>query len=221
MVSTTGSQCLFNLWIIQHVNQPHFHNLLNRKTQSCKIMQIQLPGSIGLMNNSQHNQAKLKYYQIKDSHSLPEFNLPLIGAFTWLTPPGPYRATTCREREWTFHHIHTFLTTQGHEGPPRMREQLNPGATSETTRNCKTIHTIHALIHSNKINMKGWLWWLNDIRGPCGSKSSWHLSYGWGKTPKKPHPGNLSRPEIEPRLACYRLLHRGGRFRIAYRVEKW
>ena len=29
------------------------------------------------------------------------------------------------------------------------------------------------------------------------------MSYRWGKTPKKPHPGNLSRPEIEPGLAAW------------------
>ena len=28
----------------------------------------------------------------------------------------------------------TFLTTQGHGGPPRMRDQLNAGTSSETTR---------------------------------------------------------------------------------------
>ena len=43
----------------------------------------------------------------------------------------------------------------------------------------------------------------NDIRGPWGPKISWHLSYGWGKTPKKPHPGNLSRPGIEPGPAAW------------------
>ena len=51
-----------------------------------------------------------------------------------------------------------------------------------------------------------------NLRGP---KISWHLSYRWGKTPKKPHPGNLSRPGIEPgplrdRRACYILFHSGG-----------
>ena len=34
-----------------------------------------------------------------------------------------------------------------------------------------------------------------DLGGP---KASRHLSYRWGKTPKKPHPGNLFRPGIEP-----------------------
>ena len=45
-----------------------------------------------------------------------------------------YKATTCRERELTLDHIHTFLATQGHGGSPRMSDQLNVGATSETTR---------------------------------------------------------------------------------------
>ena len=30
----------------------------------------------------------------------------IIGVFTWLTPPGSCRATTCRERELTLDHIH-------------------------------------------------------------------------------------------------------------------
>ena len=55
-------------------------------------------------------------------------------------------------------------TTQGHGGPPRMRHEPNAGATSETTRKCKAIHTIHAPVHSNKVNMKGWLCRPNDIR---------------------------------------------------------
>ena len=55
----------------------------------------------------------------------------------------------------------------------------------------KTIHTIHAPIHSSKANMKGWLRWPNYIQEPYGAKAFWHLSYRWGKTPKKPHPGNF------------------------------
>ena len=46
---------------------------------------------------------------------------------------GPYK-TTCRESELTLEHIHTYFTTQGHGVPPRMREQLNAGTTSETTQ---------------------------------------------------------------------------------------
>ena len=115
----------------------------------------------------------------------------------------PYRATTWRERELTLDHIHTFLTTQGYGGPPRMSDQPNAGATSETAQTGKTIHTKHTLSHPNKVNMDWWWWWPNDIRGPWGPKVSWHLSYRWGKTPKKPHPENLSRPEIEPGPAAW------------------
>ena len=39
--------------------------------------------------------------------SLPKFNLPLIGTFTWPTPPGPYRAT-CRGRELNYG-SHTYF----------------------------------------------------------------------------------------------------------------
>ena len=100
-------------------------------------------------------------------------------------------------------HIHTFLTTQGHGEPPRMSDQPNAGATSETAQTWKTIHTKHTLSHPNKANMEWWWRRPNDIRGPWGPKVSWHLSYRWGKTPKKPHPGNLSRPGIEPGPAAW------------------
>ena len=52
------------------------------------------------------------------------------------------------------------------------------------------------------MNEYGW-WWPNDIRGPWGPKASRHLSYRWGKTSKKPHPGNLSWPGIEPGPAVW------------------
>ena len=100
-------------------------------------------------------------------------------------------------------HIHTFLTTQGHGGPPRMSDQLNAGTTSETAQTWNTIHTKHTLSHPNKANMEWWWRRPNHIRGPWGPKVSWHLSYRWGKTPKKPHPGNLSRLGIEPAPAAW------------------
>ena len=84
-----------------------------------------------------------------------------------------------------------------------MRDQLNAGATFEKTQTWKTIHTIHSLIHSKKADMKAWLWWRNYIRGSAGPKASWQLSYRWGKPPKKPHPGNLSRPGNEPGPAAW------------------
>ena len=139
----------------------------------------------------------------------------------WLTPPRPYRTTTCQERELTLDHIRTFMTTLGHRGPPQMRNQLNAGAISEATQTWKTIHTIHAPIHSNKVNMKGWLWRPNDIQGRCGPKASRHLSYRWGETPKKftqeiclDRGSNLGL--LHNRHACYRLLHSGSPLQFLY-----
>ena len=99
---------------------------------------------------------------------------PYIYTFASLMPPGPYRAMTCREKELAVDHMHTLLTTRGHGGSPYKR---TAGATSETTRTLNTAH----IIHSNKADMR----WLNDIWGPGEPKSSWHLSFRWGKTPKR------------------------------------
>ena len=135
--------------------------------------------------------------------SSSKFNLPLIGTFTWPTPPGPYRATTCQGRELisgshTYFFDHTRIWRAfPDEGSAQCR------GTSKTARTWKTIHTRHTLSHSKKSIMKSWLWRPNDIRGPFRPKISWHLSYRWGKTPKKPQPGNLSRPGIEPWPAAW------------------
>ena len=113
-------------------------------------------------------------------------------------PPGPYRATTCRGRElncgsqtYFFDHTRTWRAS-------RMSDQPDTGATSETAQTWKTIHTKHTSIHTKKANMKRWLRCPNDIRGPCGLKFSRHFVLQVRKNPEKPHPGNLSRPGIEP-----------------------
>ena len=141
----------------------------------------------------------------------------LTSPFTRLTPPGSYRATTCREREFTLDHIHTFLTIQGQGGPPRMRDQLNAGATSETTQSWKTIHTIHThpFILTRGI-------WTDDYDGQMISGNHWGL-----KLPnicltdeEKPWKKNFtqetclergSNPDLlRDSCTCYRLLHSGG-----------
>ena len=141
-------------------------------------------------------------------HLTITFKLFSSHLITVVSLPCVTQATTCRDRELTLDLIHIFMTTQGNGEPHRMRDQVNAGATSETTWTWMTIHTIHVPINSKKANMEEWLWRPNDIGGSCGPKVSWHLSYKWGKPPKKPHPGNLSRPGIEPRPpawqhACY------------------
>ena len=152
-------------------------------------------------------------------HLLSQFNLSLIATFTWLTPPGFYRATTCRERELTLDHIHTLFyhTRTWRASPDEWSVQCRDHLRDNTNMKVETQH--HAHIHSNKAKLKGWLWRPNDIRGPCGPKASGHLSYRWEKTQKKPHPGNLSRPGIEPGpVSCCRPSHSGGLF-ISYRIN--
>ena len=85
-------------------------------------------------------------------------------------------------------------------------------------RDMKEIHIIYASIHSNKVNMKGWLWQPNGIRRPCGPKAPWHLSYRWRKPRKnlaqETCPDRESNPgPLRDRCACYRLLHSGFRIR--------
>ena len=94
-------------------------------------------------------------------------------------------------------HIY-FLTTQEHGGPPRMSDQPNAGATSETAHTWKKIHTKRTLSHPNKANMEWWLRRPNDspegpviqihsptsTLGPLGSfqnlKSVHMLKREWG-----------------------------------------
>ena len=52
--------------------------------------------------------------------------------------------------ELTVDHIHTFLTIQGHGGPPWMRDQLYAGAPRQHEHERR-----YTLIHSNKANIKG------------------------------------------------------------------
>ena len=65
----------------------------------------------------------------------------------------PYRALQNHDLSGEGSHRY-FMTTQGHGEPPRMSDQLNAGANSESTRTLKTIHTIHSLTHSNKAVMR-------------------------------------------------------------------
>ena len=113
---------------------------------------------------------------------------------------------------------HTYFSTiQGHGGPPRMRDELMPRASSEATQTWKTIHIKHTLSHPNKGNiiMEWRVRRPNDIRGPWGPKVSWHLSYRWGKIPKNltqetcPDRGSNPGP-LRDKRAYYHLFHSGG-----------
>ena len=123
---------------------------------------------------------------------------PLYVLFRVLTQPEPYRATTCRWREliseshtYLFVHKRKWRVSPG-EGSAQCRGHLRVSAN-------KKDDTRQAHTHSfQQGEYEMILWRPNDIREPWGPKVSWHLSYRWRKTPKKPHPGNLSRPGILP-----------------------
>ena len=115
----------------------------------------------------------------------------------------PQRATTCQERELTLNHIHTFLTTQGHGLPSRIRDQLNSGATSETSRTWwRYTSFTHPFILTRRI-------WKDDYDGQLifgdlvGLKLPYILLREEEKPRKKPHSGNLSRLGIEPEPAAW------------------
>ena len=90
---------------------------------------------------------------------LPKFNLPLIGAFTWLTSPRPYRATICRERNWLwityvfFDHKRTWRAFPN-EGSAQCRGP--PPKQHEHERRC--IPVTHPFILTRRI-------WKDDYDG--------------------------------------------------------
>ena len=75
------------------------------------------------------------------------------------------------------------------EGLPRWGTSPKPGAPPRQHKHERQYTPSTHSNHPNKANME---WWLlrqpNDIRGSWGPKLSWHLSYRWGKTPRKTSP---------------------------------
>ena len=123
-----------------------------------------------------------------------------------LRHPGLNRVTTCRERELTLHYIHTFLNTQGHRWPSRMRDQLNAGASPR-----KHIHEsrytpfTYSFILTRRI-------WKDDCDGQMIFGDLVRLKLpdicltDEENPPKKPHSVILSRSGIEPGPAAWKTL---------------
>ena len=156
----------------------------------------------------------------KNLISLSKFNLPLIGTFYMTHAARALQSHDLSGRELNCgsHTVHTFSTTQGHGEPPRMSDQPNAGATSETAQTWKTIHTKHTLSHPNKANMESWLWRPNDIRGPGGLKFPDICLTGEEKPLKNltqetfPDRG-LNPGPLRDKHACCHLLHSGGLYK--------
>ena len=77
--------------------------------------------------------------------SLSKFNLPLIGTFTWPTPPGPYRATTCRGRELNYEsHTYFFDHTRTWRASPDEWSTQRRGHLRDSTNMKDNTHQAHA-----------------------------------------------------------------------------
>ena len=148
------------------------------------------------------------------SFSLSKFNLPLIGSF-YVTHAARALQSHDLWREgiklWITDIL--FLPHKDMEGLSGWVISPMPGPPPRQHKHERQ----YTSINTNKANMEWWLRRPNDIQGPCGPKVSRHLSYRWGKTPRKPHPGN--RPDrgsnsgpLRDKRACYHLLHSSGLF---------
>ena len=136
--------------------------------------------------------------------SLSKFNVPLIGTFTWPTPPGPYRATTCRGRELNYgSHTYFFWPHKDMEGLPGWVISPMPGPPPRQHKHERQYTpSTHSVIPTRRR-------WNDDDDGQMifgdlgGLKLPDICLTGEEKPRQKPHPGNLSRPAIEPGPAAW------------------
>ena len=131
--------------------------------------------------------------------SLSKFNLPLIGTFTWPTPPGPYRVTTCRGGELNYgSHTYFFDHTRTWSA-----------SSAERSAQCT-----HSAIPTRRI-------WNDDydgqmVFGDLGGLKFPDICLTGEEKPRKnltqeTCPYRRSNPgPLRARCACYRLLHSGG-----------
>ena len=134
------------------------------------------------------------------SHLIPlsKFNLPLMAAFYVIHPT---RAIQSRDLSIeginSGSHTYFFWPHKDMEGLPGWVISPVPGPPPRQHKHERQYTpSTHSIIPTRRI-------WNNDddgqmIFGDLVGLKLPNMSYRWGKTPKKPHPGNLSRPGIEP-----------------------
>ena len=177
---------------------------------------------IGLKQYSVTFFMRFQWPRLSLSHLISsKFNLSLIGTFTWPTPPGPYRATTCRERKLNYGSHNTFLTTQGYGGPPGWVISPMPGPPprQHVYERQYTLST-HSVIPTRRI-------WNDDydgqmIFGDPGGLQFPDIRFTGEENPRKnltqeTCPDRRSNPgSLRDKRACYHLRHRGGRVCLAW-----
>ena len=126
--------------------------------------------------------------------------LSLTSSFKWPMPPGPYRAMTCRGRElncgshtYFFDHTRTWRSSPD-EWSAQCRGHLRDS--SNMTDNTHQAHTQSSQQGEYGMMMTTVKWYSGE---PWGLK----LAGIYLTVEKKPYPGNLSRPEIEPGPAAW------------------
>ena len=82
-----------------------FYRKLSGPRTNLDTKKISTPPTLGILPGPSSPYPSAWALQLPGPHNnfipLPYFILPLVGTFTWLSPPGFYRAMTCRERELT------------------------------------------------------------------------------------------------------------------------
>ena len=79
--------------------------------------------------------------------------------FTWLTPPGPYGATTCWERELTLYHIILFWSHKNMEGYLGWGISSMPGPLPRQHE-----HERRYTPFTHSFVLTGWMW-MDDYDG--------------------------------------------------------
>ena len=133
--------------------------------------------------------------------SLSKFNLPFIGNYFYVTHAARALKSHVQSGEgiklWITYKL--FWPHKDMEGLPGQVISPMPGPPPRQHKHERQYTpSTHSVIPTRRI-------WNDDydsqmIFGDLGGLNfpDIYLSDRWGKTPKKPHPGNLSRPGIEP-----------------------
>ena len=166
----------------------------------------------GGTNKQRQTYTKAKTTRIVIIRSLPLFlTSPLIDAFTWLTPPGPYRATTCWERELTLDHIILFWPHKDMEGFPGWGISLILEPHEQERRHTPFTHPCVLIRRIWKDDCEG-----QTIFGYLVGLKLPDISLTGEEKPRKnltqetcPDRGSNPGP-LRDKRACYHLLHSGG-----------
>ena len=157
------------------------------------------------------------FYSWLQSHliSLSKFNLLLIGTFTWPTPAGTYRATTCRGRELNYGSYTLFWPHKDMEGLPWWVISPMPGPPPRQHKHERQdTPSTHSVIRTRRI-------WNDDddgqmIFGNLGGLKFPDICLTGEEKPRKnltqetcPDRGSNPGP-LRDKRACYLLLHSGG-----------